>query len=421
MLSLAVRKASMKLLNGADPSSWVTRSVAEIDAAWHVLLPLDARLRLEVRLQGGCPEDPLMDCQLSVDTVAFQLREQHLLQIVSLLIEVGQVLEPVVERDEDGAAAAGGKCGLLVVRERYEGVVKIDTHELGLCWVFLGPGKLWYETERGGVLKRQALRLDQCRLFQEKAHDFVLEHKHQKLGVGCTRRVLLQATSRSEANQWMSACAAMMQSPLVYEPTTQSQVFSGDSQQLHLTLAASLPEISIAIMPRKAPPGHSALPALLSLTLSQFSTDFALRAHDAHATILVGTVGGTASAGYPPRSMPLLLGSMAEPGSKAIELTAVVVGPLSPDYEMASAQLNLHGALQPVQLHCVPSVVHRIVSNVLRLCRKDSNQTHAEALDQTHLRPLAPCTRAPPSCALLPCVRQGVPVAREGGCPAGGD
>ena len=143
-------------------------------------------------------------------------------------------------------------------------------------------------------------------------------------------------------------------------------------------------------------------------------------ANDAKIRLLVGTMAGTASAGYPARSMPLLLtlppsaGPAASPDGEpsrkmapgdentrvdasatggnasgrgatagvgadvagpteasdssaaVLEMALSVVSPASPLFEEAAAQVLLHVALQPVQVHAVPSVVHTVLQNVLR-------------------------------------------------------
>ena len=67
-----------------------------------------------------------------------QLREQHLLTIVTLLIGVGQAVQPVCECDEEGTLHSGGKSGWLSVRERRSMGGRTELHNLGMCWVFLG-------------------------------------------------------------------------------------------------------------------------------------------------------------------------------------------------------------------------------------------------------------------------------------------
>ena len=218
-------------------------------------------------------------------------------------------------------------------------------------------------------------------------------------------RLVVDAGSRSAASRWMSAIAAMQQTPgqlkraLSRAPAAAEAAASPSrsARQLQVRVRASLPEVRLVVLAAQlAPPSDAssprsprsprsvpsdalaaaASPPLLELGVRGLKAELSQRMCDTKASL---TLGEIVLAAHPPAGrVPLLVGrgegreggeggegreggEGGEGGEAALfVLHAMLVRPGSPEYAAAVAEAALTGAVQAVRLYLVPAALQAV-------------------------------------------------------------
>ena len=214
-------------------------------------------------------------------------------------------------------------------------------------------------------------------------------------------RLVVDAGSRSAASRWMSAIAAMQQTPgqlkraLSRAPAAAEAAASPSrsARQLQVRVRASLPEVRLVVLaapsdassprsprsPRSVPSdalAAAASPPLLELGVRGLKAELSQRMCDTKASL---TLGEIVLAAHPPAGrVPLLVGrgegreggeggegreggEGGEGGEAALfVLHAMLVRPGSPEYAAAVAEAALTGAVQAVRLYLVPAALQAV-------------------------------------------------------------
>ena len=155
-------------------------------------------------------------------------------------------------------------------------------------------GTLFYTSSEG--VKRN-VALAEYELLHHSATAFALRGAAQgALGVEYVWTVIFQADSRSEAAQWMAACAGMQASGP--QPSSRLAPSEGAANQVRAQLQARLPLLSVSLLPpatldEPASPlssthqrattgggGHDGMPPLLVISLTELAASSTVRATD---------------------------------------------------------------------------------------------------------------------------------------------
>ena len=377
--------------------------------AGRLLEPTNIGVRLVARLDNPSPDVPRLEATVSFSAVRFCLREASLRELPPLVGKISMAVIPLTAASKD----TGGRSGWVEVTHRsrphsFEAGRPDLCVVYGRCWAFVRKRRLTYVTSKGKYHHVHLNELEPPQLLPG-ARSFILVVQESALPGGLRLEATeIRCSSRSEANRWIAACAALQRPrrrshrrslawPTADAQTSAEEVAIGDRQRVQLAASVQFPEVCVYVPDETLPAApfgsgrasprrdtlsemsgdHSPQHDALNLRLLGLSVNLRLRPMDVDLglQLIALVVVSEGEADAEPASL-LDGGRIALASASASELSAACkldgygaeggaddallvcglrfVQDGSPVYDAAAAEICFEGRLRPLQVHVEP-------------------------------------------------------------------